>query len=90
MLVAEGEGHLINRGDVHTLHDRLSRDVAEESHLAQDVTAQGVLGTQYEDIGLDTHFLQLLDGVLGRLGLHLSSGSDIGHIGQVDAEAVLT
>ena len=45
VLVAEGEGHLIDRGDVHTLHDGLGRDIAEESHLAQDVTAQGVLGT---------------------------------------------
>ena len=48
-----------------------------------------MLSTQDEDIGLDTDLLELLDGVLGGLGLHFASRSDIGDVGQVDAQAVL-
>ena len=48
-----------------------------------------MLSAQDEDIGLDTNLLELLDGVLGGLGLHFTSRSDIGDVGQVDAQAVL-
>ena len=81
MLSLQGKGNLIDRGDVYALHDGLWGDVAEEGDLPQDVTAEAMLGTQDEDVGLDTYLLELLDRVLGRLGLDLSGRSDVGDVG---------
>ena len=81
MLCLQGQRYLIDGGDVDALNDALRGDVAEEGHLAQDVAAEAVLGAQHKDVGLDTHLLQLLDGVLGGLGLDLTCGRDVGHVG---------
>ena len=80
MLITEGERHLIDRRYVHALYDRLGGDIAEESDLAQDIGAQGMLRTQDKYIGLNTDLLELLDRVLCWLGLHLACGSDIGSL----------
>ena len=41
------------------------------------------LSTKHENIGLDTHRLQFLHAVLGRLGLQFTSRLQIGHVGQM-------
>ena len=47
-----------------------------------------VLRAQDEDIGLDTHRLQLLHTVLRGLGLEFACRMQIGHIGQVDVHGI--
>ena len=48
-----------------------------------------LLGPAQQDVGLDTDGAQLLDRVLGGLGLDLARGADVGHQGQVHEERVL-
>ena len=50
---------------------------------------RGALGAAHQDIRLDSAGQQLLDTVLGGLGLDLAGGLDIGHQGQVDEQGVL-
>ncbi len=41
-----------------------------------------------QDVGLDADLQQLLDRVLGRLGLELARALDVGHQGEVNVEDV--
>jgi hypothetical protein len=41
-----------------------------------------------QDVRLDPDGPQLLDAVLGRLGLQLARGADVGHEGQVDEDRI--
>ena len=46
------------------------------------------IGAADQDVGLDSDRQQLLDRVLGRLGLELVGGGDVGHERDVDVDRV--
>ena len=50
---------------------------------------QGAVGAAEQDVGLDADGEQLLDGVLGGLGLEFLRGGDPGHEREVDEDSVL-
>ena len=84
------EGHLIDGGHIQALHDSVGAHVTELGHLLEHRGRQLVLGAQHEHVGLDTLLLEQLDAVLCGLGLELLGRADVGHIGQVHADAAAT
>ena len=62
--------------------------VAEQGDFLAKVQAQFMFGTQHQNVRLDTGTLQFLDRVLGRLGLQLAGGCQIGYISQVYTQGV--
>ena len=56
--------------------------------LALTFCPSGAVGAAEQDVGLDADPAQLLDAVLGRLGLQLAGGGDERHQGEVDVEHV--
>ncbi len=79
-----GHRHAIDGVEVERRDDAFGRHVAELADLAAVVVGNGMAGAAHQDVGLDADGAQLLDRVLGRLGLELAGGVDIGHQGQVD------
>ena len=71
---------------VLALHDAAPVHVTEGSDLVQQTLFQVHLRPQDEDVGLDAHALEFLDGVLCRLCLELPGRPEVGDIGQVDAD----
>ena len=84
----EHQGHLVDRGTVDRLDNGAGRHIAELRYLLEHPGGHLVLGAKDEYVGLYAHLLQLLDGVLSRLGLEFLGGVEIGHIGQMDAETI--
>ena len=68
-------GDLVDRIGVERRNHRLGRDVGEERDLAAVAVGQRAIGAAQHDVGLDTDLAQLLDRVLGRLGLHLAGAT---------------
>ena len=68
--------------------DGLGRDVGEQRDLVADLVADRVSRAQHDDVGLDADAAQLLDRVLGRLGLELAGGGEGGQQRDVDVEDV--
>jgi len=79
----------VQAGHGQVLNNTVRADIAEHADLALDVAANRAVGTQHDDVGGDTHALQLLAGVLGRLGLVLVGTGNIGNQHHVDVAAVL-
>ena len=52
--------------------DGLARDVREQRDLVADLVADRVIGAEHDHVGLDADATQLLDRVLGGLGLQLA------------------
>src|SRR5207302_2546592 len=71
-LGAEVEGNLVDRVDVARRDDGLDREVGEEADLLPDVARQRALRAADEEVGLDADAAQLLNRVLGGLGLELA------------------
>ena len=69
--------------------DRLLRHIGEERDLAPLLVRQQGRGAAQQDVGLDADGAQLLDRVLGRLGLDLAGGADVRHQGQMHEQRVL-
>jgi hypothetical protein len=68
--------------------DGVDVDIGEQADLVEDVVLDRLVGAEDDDVRLDTDAAQLLDRVLGRLGLHLASRADLGQPGDVDVEHV--
>ena len=83
------QGALVEAWHGQVFDDALGLDVAEGADLAADVAAHAAVGPQDDDVGADAHALQLLDRVLGGLGLVLVGAGDVGHQHHVDVAAVL-
>ena len=90
-LLGEGQGHLVDRVHVPRGHHRLFLDVAEQRDLGLGPGGERMflVRAAEEHVRLDTDGAQLLDGVLGRLGLELARRADEGHEGQVDVDDVV-
>ena len=89
LLTLQYQRHFVDSRYVDRLDNRVGLNVAEQSHLAEYIRMQLMLCTQNKDVRLNTQLLQLLHGVLRRLRLVLLGRSDVGNVGQMDAEAVL-
>ena len=73
----------VERGD-----DRFLADVAEQGDLRALALGQLAVAAADDDLGLDAEAGQLAHAVLGRLGLQLAGGGDIGDERGVDRERV--
>ena len=80
----------VQRGQGRVLDHAVVLDVAEMRDLGKDRRVRNLLvRTQHDDVRGNAHALQLLDAVLGRLGLVLPAGLQVGHQGHVDIQGVL-
>ena len=99
-LAADGVAHVrlfkherrfIQHRDRHVLDDAVALHIAEVCDLAEDVLVlDRLVAAQHDDVRGNAHALQLLDGVLRRLGLVLARGLEIRHERHVDIERILT
>ena len=85
-LLVEEPRQPIDGVDVRRGDDRARLHVGEEGDLAPLLFGQGAVGTAQEEVGLDPDGPQLLDRVLGGLGLDLTGGGDVGHEGKVNEQ----
>ena len=67
----------------------LGRDAAVERDLVADVAGERPVRAQHQDVGLDADAPQLVDRVLGRLGLQLAHRVQVRDEGHVDEAHVL-
>ena len=88
-LLVHLDGHLVDGGHVDRLDNGVGVDVAELGHLAAHGCRYVLLSAENQDVGLDTHRLQLLHRVLCRLGFQLLGSAYVGHISEVYAYALL-
>ena len=81
--------HLVDVVDVARREHRLLGDAGEQRDLPADLTVEPALGAADQRVRLDPDAAQLVDRVLGRLGLHLAGVADVGDQGQVQEHAAL-
>ena len=76
---------------VHVLHrdHRALGNVGEQGDLAPLAIGQRLLAAAQQHVGLDADRTQLLDRVLGRLGLQLARGGDPRHQGEVHEQRLV-
>ena len=86
-LLVEGERDLVDVVDVAGGDDRLRRQAREQRDLLADVAREGALGAAHEHVRCDPDAAQLVDRVLGRLGLQLAGVPDVGDQREVDEHA---
>src|SRR5690606_30859243 len=82
------EGDLVDVTDVLARDHHVLLDRRRMRDLGADVAAQLGLGAADQHVGLEADATQLVDRVLGRLGLQLAGVLDVRHQGQVDVHAV--
>ena len=87
-LAAEHERHLVDGRDVARGDHLPGVDVAEEGDLLLHLLGQGAVDAAEQDVGRDADLAQLAHRVLGRLGLQLVGGGDVGHQREVDVDGV--
>ena len=88
-LVGKHLGHVVDGGAVAVYKDLVGVDIAERRDLVADLFVHLVVGAQDNDVRRDAQAAQLLDGVLGGLGLHLVRCGDVGEQRHVDVADVL-
>ena len=88
-LPVEREGDFVDGAHVPRRDDRLLRHVAEEGDLLFHLLGQVAIGAAQQDVRLDPDLQQLLDRVLGRLGLQLAGGADVRHQREMHIQGVL-
>ncbi len=79
-----GDGDPIDGVHVQGRNDAFGGNIAEQADLAALLFRDGMGGPAKQDIRLDADGAQLLDAVLGGLGLELACRLDIGHQGEMD------
>ena len=79
-----GHRHAIDRVEIERGDHALGRHIAEQPDLAALVVRDRMAGAAQQDVGLDADGAQLLDRMLGRLGLQFAGRLDIGHQRQMD------
>ncbi len=83
-----GQRRLVDRVQVGGGDHGILADVAEERDLGPLLVRDRLVGAADEHVGGDADRAELLDGVLGRLGLELARGGDPGQQGEVHEDAV--
>jgi hypothetical protein len=88
-LAVQLERKLVDRLNVGGGDHRLLVHVAEERELAAHRLREDPVGAAQQDVGRDADLAQLLDRVLGGLGLELARARHVGHERHVGVEDVL-
>ena len=86
-LLAEGERHLVDVVDVARGHDRARRKAGEQSDLLANLLRERALGAAHQHVRRNADAAQLVDGVLGGLGLQLAGVADERDQCEVDEHA---
>ncbi len=81
--------HAIDTGGVAQRDHGPLFHVGEQGDLAPGAGVHFMFGAAQQDVRLQADGAQFLDGMLGRLGLHLAGGGDVGHQGQVHEQRTL-
>ena len=84
---AEDERHLVDVVDVVGGDHAVGREAGEERDLVADLAVEAAFGAADQRVRLDPDPAQLVDRVLGRLGLQFPGVADVGHQGEVDEHA---
>ena len=87
-LLLHADGYLVDAGHILALHHTFKVHITERSHLHTHAVVEVAFGTEYQNIRLNTHSLQLLYAMLRGLGLQLVSGFQVGNVGQMYADSV--
>ena len=82
-LTLHTDGHFVDAGHILTLYDTFQINIAERGYFHAQGVVEVLLGAQDEDVGLDTHRLQLLHTVLRGLRLQFSRSLQVRHIGEM-------
>ena len=85
----QAQGDSVQVGGVLGRYNGVELGVGEERDLLPYVVAYGPVGAADKHVGAYADLAQALRRVLGRLGLQLAGGLDVGHVGDVDVEHVL-
>ncbi len=88
-LGVQQEGNPVDVVRVHGGDDRRLRDIGKERDLFALRRRQVALGPAQQDVRLNADGAQLLDRMLGGLGLDFPGGLDVGDQGQVHEQGVL-
>ena len=82
-------GASYSTGMVRVHNDAVGRTLQNRAILWKMLgVGDGLVGAQHDDVRLDAHALQLLDRVLGGLGLVLPGAFQIGHQRDVDKQGI--
>ena len=87
-LLLHADRHLVDARHVFALHHALQVYITKRCHLHAQVVIQMTLGTQHQNVGLNTHTLQFLHRVLCRFGLQLIGGFQIRYIRKMYAHRI--
>ena len=85
----EYQGDFVYRFNGGQGDHRLALDITEEGYLVRDSFGDGIVTAADDDVRLDTDAAQLVNAVLGGLGLQLHGGVEVGEEGHVDVEHVV-
>ena len=88
-LVEQDARHVVDARRVHAVDHALLIHVAHQGDLVLDGLVERAVGTQHQRIRGNAELAQHHHGVLGRLGLELVRGGDVGHQRDVHEHAVL-
>ena len=80
--------HFVNAARVEIFEHAVRRNVAEQADLRAHIARQRLFAAADDDIRLNPQPGQLLDGMLGRLGLQFARRGDIRHERHVDIQRV--
>ena len=89
-LLLHAHWHLVDGGHILALYHTLQIDITKRRHLHAQMVIKVALRTKDENIRLDTHALQFLDGVLSGFGFQLLGSFQIRHIGKMYAHGIAT
>ena len=87
-LLGEHQRAFVHAGDVAGGDHGVHIHVAEQRDFFLHVLRKSALAAAQQNIGLNTDGAQLLDAVLGGLGLQLLRGGDPGHQGHVHEQRI--
>ena len=89
MLFVQQLWNLVNIIGVYGRNHRTLFHIGKQGDLAALFIRNGITAPAQQDIGLDTDGAQLLHRVLGRLGLDLTRGGNVGHQRQVHVKHIV-
>ena len=89
LLRMQPKRQLVDVVDVNAADDGLLVHVGEQRDLAALAVGQRLFAAAEQDVGLDADGAKFLHRVLGRLGLQLAGGRDVGHQGQVHEDRLV-
>ena len=87
-LLVNHQRHFVNAARVEIFEHAVRRNVAEQADLRAHIARQRLFAAADDDIRLNPQSGQLLDGVLGRLGLQFARRGDIRHERHMDIQHV--